>query len=482
MRFGTMMRRLAVVAVSSIALSTPASAQSVRANADAPTIVLFISDDLGVDDMGAYGATDIRTPNIDRLAREGMRFDRAYVASPTCGPSRAALLTAMWPQHNGVEPNHDATLNDGITSSLIPFRDAGYEVAAFGKVAHTASFRKRLWDRGFTTVGNLKSIDPAEIEAFLTKRDKSKPLLLLLGHADPHIPWPLTSSYEPTKLKLPPRWIDTPEARQARASYYADIKAMDDALGETRALLARHIDPRKTAFFFTSDHGASLPRGKWNLYERGIRTPLIASWPGRYKAGSTTDAIVSWVDLLPTFADMLGVKLRPDVDGKSFRAVLDGESRTHRDLVFASHTGAADNSYPIRAAVRAQFKYIRNLHPEFVQTNALTEGSGPGTFGYWQKWRLQALKDPAAAKIVRSEYVRPGEELYDLSVDPFELNNLAGSPAHAAALTQLRGDVDWYMADTGDRKLVFGEPILATDWTLATPPRRARGRAAAEEE
>ena len=422
-----------------------------------PNIVVFISDDHSMLDSEPYGATDIRTPHMARLAAEGMKFTHAFIASPACGPSRTTLCTGLWPARNGAEPNHKAK-NPEVRSLPPVLHALGYEVAAFGKVAH-GNYAK---DHGFDVIGGQQQgdIDTVEVGKFLATRDASKPLCLFFGTHHPHVPWGENAGYDAAALKLPPTHVDTAATREQRARYCSDITRADTLLGELRALAQDKV-PGDTLFIYTADHGAQWPFGKWNLYDAGIRIPFIAAWPGHLQPASTTDAMISWPDLLPTFIDLGGGTVPEGIDGQSFANVLRGTATSHREKIFTTHSGDGDfNVYPIRSVRTRDWKYIRNLHPEFQHHTHISRSSGPSGIAYWQSWLTAAEASPAAAAVVKRYSVRPAEELYDLKNDPSELRNLASDPTQAERLQQMRGEVDAWMQQQGDKQTVFGTPLL----------------------
>jgi N-sulfoglucosamine sulfohydrolase len=423
-----------------------------------PNIVVFISDDHSMLDSEPYGSTDIRTPNMAKLAAEGMKFTHAFIASPACGPSRTTLCTGLWPARNGAEPNHKAKNPD--VRSLPPVLHAlGYEVAAFGKVAH-GNYGK---DHGFDVLGGQQQgdIDTVEVGKFLANRDASKPLCLFFGTHHPHVPWGENAGYDAAALKLPPTHVDTAATREQRSRYSSDITRSDTLLGELR-VLAKDKVPGDTLFIYTADHGAQWPFGKWNLYDAGIRIPFIAAWPGHLQPASTSDAMISWPDLLPTFIELGGGTVPEDIDGKSFANVLNGTATTHREKIFTTHSGDGDfNVYPIRSVRTRDWKYIRNLHPEFQHHTHISRSSNVASgFNYWQSWLSAAETSPAAAAILKRYSVRPAEELYDLKNDPLELNNLVNDASQTERLREMRADVDAWMQQQGDKQTVFGKPLL----------------------
>lgn len=417
-----------------------------------PNLVIFIADDHGRLDSTPYGATDVRTPNLERFARAGCLFTHAFVASPSCAPSRAALLTGLMPARNGAEANHTYK-KDGIASLPGTLRKLGYETAAFGKVAHGQKDAARHdFDH------HAGRHDPAFVKEFLEKRPPNKPLALFVGTPRPHVPWPENIGYDPAQVTLPPTHIDTPATREFRCRYYTEVTRADTWLGEMFDLTREKLGDN-SVFVYTSDHGAQWPFGKWNLYDAGIAIPLLVVWPGVVQPGSKADAMVQAIDLLPTLIDAAGGAVPDDLDGKSFADVLRGKKDRHRDRIFATHTGDGDmNVYPIRCVRTQEFKYIWNLHPEYEHTTHIDKALARDGGAYWTTWEMAAAKDPRAAAVVKRYRQRPKEELYDLSADPFEQTNVAADPQHAGRLKQLRSELETWMKQQGDQGKVFGQP------------------------
>ncbi len=430
-----------------------------------PDLVIFLTDDHGQLDSTPYGGYGIRTPHIQRLADAGLTFTRAYVASPSCAPSRAALLTGLMPARNGAQANH-AKPRTELKKWPAYFQELGYEVVAFGKVAHY----RHTGDYGFDHFAHDTFHDHAGIPAaveFLRNRPRSaaKPLCLFVGSNWPHVPWPEQDlGYDPQLLPLPAGSIDTPATRQWRARYAAAVTKGDDDLGTILDATRAHL-PKGTLFLFSADHGAQWPFGKWNLYEAGVAVPLIIAWPGIIEPSMRTTAMVSWVDLLPTLLDAAGGKTPTGIDGRTFLPVLRGASPTHRDHIFTTHTNDNRmNIYPSRAVRDERWKYIRNLHPEFAFTSHLDLVAGAlGQRAFFSTWETATKTDAQAAAIVQRYHARPAEELYDLAVDPREQRNLATAPPHSAKLASLRGELDAWMKSQDDEQTVLVEPRLLSD-------------------
>lgn len=429
-----------------------ATAQGAVNPAQPPNLVVFISDDHGFLDSAPAGSPDLRTENLARLAREGMTFSHAYAASPTCAPSRAALLTGLMPIRNGAMLNHQPPRHD-VKKLPAYLHELGYEVVAIGKVAHY----KQGKDYGFDLVSHDTFHDDECISAavkFLDDRTSEKPLCLLVGTNWPHVPWPeADKEADLAKLTLPPTHVDTPQTRAWRARYYAAVEKFDADLGRVYDAARRALG-EETAFIHFSDHGAQWPLGKWNLYDAGSRVPMFVVWPGVVDPGSQCDAMVSLIDVLPTLVELAGGEPPEDVDGRSFAAALRGEEFAGREFVFTTHSGDGRmNEYPQRGVRTARWNYIRNLSPDAEHHTHIDRGSKPDGNSYWHSWVERAKTDPDAKAKVERYFHRPAEELYDLQNDPHEQRNLVDDPAAAATLAKLRAELDRQMAELGDEGL-----------------------------
>jgi len=229
------------------------------------------------------------------------------------------------------------------------------------------------------------------------------------------------------------------------------------------------LDPNNTFTFFTSDHGAQVPFGKWNLYDAGIQVPLIVAGPG-IKAGTTTDAMVSWIDILPTLVELAGGTPPNAIDGRSFAGVIRGEKQTHRDEIYATHSGDREfNVYPMRCLRTNRWKYILNLHPEFQYATHINRGGERDGLDYFRSWEAAAKAGTQAANIVRRYKERPHEELYDLGADPYEQHNLAGNPQYAKPLAEMRVKVAAWMREQNDQGTVFDKPLLIGEEATLLP-------------
>ena len=428
---------------------------------DKPNIILFISDDHGWEDSGCYGNNAVRTPNIDHLATEGMRFTHSFAGSPTCTPSRSVIYTGLMPLRNGAHPNH-SRIREGTRTLAHYLKELGYRVVLAGKkhIYPLDGFGFEYLDAAVPEDPDYKrdyrreALDIEAVDRLLAEHSEnrsSKPLCLIIASWAPHVKW-RWQRYDPADVIVPGYMVDTPLTRRAIARYYTDITLMDGRLGSCLKSLDRYNMKENTLFVYTADQGAQFPHAKWTLYDPGIHTPFIARWPGKVKRGKVCDAMISFADITPTFVDAAGGAPNPDLDGRSFLGVLGGNAKEHRQEIFATHTAAGRmNDFPIRCVRTRSHKYILNLKPENEYTTPISKGRDVDGRDYWESWLRKAKSDEFAARIVRNDRIRPPEELYDLRNDPYELNNIAADPANRGLLASMRKKVQRWMEAQGDK-------------------------------
>ena len=414
--------------------------ESSPATSTRPNILIVIADDQCWRDSGCYGNPDVKTPNIDQLAQEGIRFTRCFTATAMCAPTRQQLYTGLFPIRNGAYPNH-SQVYPGTRGIVHYLRDLGYRVGLVGKkhFGPPASFP-------------FEEIPEDGIGEFLS-RDPVQPYCLVYASRNPHGRWTEgpQDAYDPAALTVPPYLVDNAETRKALAAYYAEITALDTEVGACMQHVEEAGQRDSTIFMYTSEQGFAFPFGKWTCYDLGLRTALVVRWPGHVEAGSSTGAMVQYVDVLPTLVEAAGGTPPEGLDGRSFLGVLDGKTDTHNDAVFGVHTTRGINfgseCYPIRSIRTETHKYILNLNHEvpFVNTLIVTDKDG-----FWKSWERDAETSPVAAHLIRRYQERPAEELYDVVNDPYEMHNLAGDPANRALMDGFRERLEAWMRQQGD--------------------------------
>ena len=428
-----------------------------------PNILFCIADDWSWPHAGIYGDKTVRTPNFDRVAREGALFNNAFCAAPSCTPSRAAMLTGRTPHQLdeggnlwGFLPNRFVTYPDALER-------AGYIVGVKGKG----------WGPGNFQAGG-RTRNPAgpafkNFEEFLSRRSTNQPFCFWFGSGDPHRPYErgagATAGLNPDKVSVPGFWPDSPEVRGDVLDYYAEVERLDRDIGAHLKLLEERGELSNTVVIITSDNGMPFPRCKANLYGTGTHMPLAIRWPEKIKAGTRIESFVNLHDIAPTILEMAGLPAPQGIVGRSLLPlVTGGEADGQRALVFVERERHAnvregDLSYPSRAVRTKDFLYILNLRPERWPAGDPKMWKAVGEFGdcdagVVKEFILKRRDEPPMKRFFDLNFgLRPAEELYDLQTDPHETNNVAGHPEFAAAQKKLRTELDAWMRGTGDPRL-----------------------------
>jgi len=417
-----------------------------RAADPKPNFVFINADDLTHRELGCYGG-QAKTPNIDRLATEGMRFTRCFQAAPMCSPTRHNIYTGLYPVKSGAYPNH--TFAKAGTRSIVHYLDdLGFRVALSGK---THIGPKEVFPFEYSGKGNNPDMEAVEV-LFAECKASGTPFCLFACSNEPHTPWNKgdVSLYPPAEIELPPYHVDTPETRDGWSRYLAEITYYDGQVGRILEMLDDHGLTENTLVVATTEQGNSMPFAKWTLYDSGLQTALIVRWPGQVKAGLVTDAMVEYVDIVPTFVEAAGGTPAPELDGKSILPVLRGKTDRHKDFVYGIQTSRGTincpEHYGIRSVRSERYKLIVNLSPEVKFTNACTKSPE------FLSWVVKAEEgDADAAEKVRRYQQRPPVELYDVTEDRYEWNNLAENPEYAGTVRKLRANLDAWMASQGDK-------------------------------
>lgn len=420
-----------------------------------PNILLIVSEDNGPE-LGCYGDPYARTPHLDRLAAEGIRFDRAYVPQAGCSQSRASLLTGLYPHQHGQIGL--ATWNFRLYRKDTPnlpreLKKAGYRTGIIGKL-HINPASAFPFDVHEITGANFQRknlADYAEHAADFIKASDA-PFFLSVNYPDPHDPWirqvgglPKNPQVGADVRAMPYMGIDPPAWREMIADYYNCLSRLDSLVGDLLEELKKSGKADNTIVVYLGDHGADMLRGKRTCFEGGVRIPLVLRWPGQIKP-QVRKELVSTIDLMPTLLAVSGAKRGPDLPGRKLLPFFKGEEVSWRAHLFTEyHTHSAKNFFPQRAVRNDRFKLIENLlpgelHPDYEFTlkkmaGEVKNSSPEVTIDY------HAVIAKAAPE-VRAAYARmrqpPRFELYDLKNDPYEFHNLAQQTEHAETLKELQ--------------------------------------------
>ncbi|MCP5119953.1 MAG: sulfatase [bacterium] len=436
-----------------------------------PNILFAISDDVSWPHASAYGDPVVRTPVFDRVARDGVRFTHAFSNAPSCTPSRGAILTGQHPWRLEENANLWSTLQSKFEVYPDMLEAAGYVVG----------FMRKSWAPGKFEAGG-RTRNPAgprfaSFGEFFQTIPRGRPFCFWFGSSDAHRPYEegsgLASGMKLEDVVVPPWLPDVDAVRGDMLDYYFEIQRFDRELGEVIGALEAAGLYDNTIVVVTSDNGMPFPRAKATLYDGGVRMPLAVSWPARVPGGRVVDDFVSLADFAPTFLEAAGLEPPPAMTGRSLLNVLlsagEGRVNPERDRVFTAmerHAWARTGGlgYPMRAIRTYDHLYIRNFEPDRWPAG-IPDGYGYGeipncpTKTFMLEHRDSAeyghFFDLACAK-------RPAEELYHLASDPYQLVNVAATPAHARARQALRDQLDQCLRDTGDPRLTGGEIIWDT--------------------
>jgi N-sulfoglucosamine sulfohydrolase len=451
-----------------------------------PNILIAISDDQSFPHASAYGCKFVKTPAFDRIAREGVLFMNAWAASPGCSPSRAAMFTGRFPwqieqagTHASSFPKKFALMPDLLEAAgyWIGHTGKGWSpgVSDFGRNPAGPAFQQRKLEPPYA---QLSGCDYAgNFRDFLDRRPEGAPFYFWLGTAEPHRPYTKGSGRKegknPADVEVPSYLPDTPEVRGDLLDYAVEIEWFDQHLGQAIAMLEEMGELEHTLIIVTADQGMPFPRAKANLYNDGVHVPLAVRWGERIPPGRVLEDLTSLIDLMPTILEAAGVAHPGDLpmSGRSLLNTLTspeaGWVDPSRDAVYAGrerHSSSRWNNlgYPQRAIRTQRHLYIRNFAPDRWPAGAPQEirggGLSPMHSGYFDIDAAPSLDvmtrnadDPAFARFLElSVGKRPADELYDVLDDPGNIRNLAGDPAMAEVLDELRGRLMAFLEATGD--------------------------------
>lgn len=418
-----------------------------------PNVVIIMADDLASNELGCYGGKNIKTPNIDTLARQGLRFRQNYASSAMCIPTRASLFTGLYPARHGSFQNHKPVY-ENLKSVGHYLGDLGYRVALTGKNHSTTPrtvFPFEIID-GFEKNCVSKTADYTMDSLTSFVSNSTKPFCLFVMSIHPHAPWTVgdPGEFDPDKLILPPHWVDTRQTRQQFTKYLAEVRQLDNEVGDVMKMLRSTGRDKNTMVIFLGEQGPQFLGGKWTCWDHGQKSAMIAWYPGKVKARTETDAIVQYEDITPTLIDFAGGKPIQGLDGISFWPVIEGKTGTHRRYAYGIHNNIPEGpAYPIRSIRDNRYKLILNLTPEAEYHIKYIMTPGKNT-ALWDSWQEKAKVTEDARFITQRITNRPPVEFYDISTDPWELKNLAGDPAHAARIKTLTDELHRWMKQQGD--------------------------------
>ncbi|MHC4920821.1 MAG: sulfatase family protein [Planctomycetota bacterium] len=435
-----------------------------------PNILLITADDLNYDSVGVYGSkVKSITPNIDALARQGMRFLHGHVTIAVCQPSRSVLMTGRYPHRNGARGFEPIRKDIPTLTGLL--RKAGYVNGILGKTRHLAPAHRFAWDfhveRRQLGEGRAPKRYYQEVVRFLQLAKKRKrPFFLMANSHDPHRPFagsqqekriakrrkiefpPASRVYKPAAVEVPGFLPDIPQVRKEIAQYFTSVHRCDQTVGQILRALRESGLEKNTLVLFISDNGMALPFAKTNVYLASTKVPWIVRWPGRVAAGSVDKRhFVSGIDFMATALEAAAVRVPAGLDGRSFLPVLQGKEQDGRDHVLTVfHQTSARRNYPMRCLQNHRFGYIRNAWSD-GRTVFKNESQNGLSF---RAMRRAAAADPAIAARVKLFQYRVTEELYDFAQDPDARRNLAHDPAYKDVVLKMRKQLEDILKQNGD--------------------------------
>jgi N-sulfoglucosamine sulfohydrolase len=462
----TMTRRSALTATAGLFASC--------GGAKRPNVLLVVADDWSFPHAGVYGDPFVRTPHFDRVARDGVKFTNSFACSPSCTPSRSALLTGRHQWQCGEAGVLYGSLPPGLPIVTHALEDAGYRTGFTGKGWLPGDWKALGLDRHpngqeFNARKHAGPVAPgidtrdyaANFAEFLDHTDPAKPFFFWLGSTEPHRVYDAEAYRRLDRgldlVPVPPFLPDTEATRKDLAAYYSEIEWHDRQIGKAMALLGERQILDNTLVLLTSDNGMPFPRAKVNLYDAGLRMPLAMHWPARLQGGVTSHALVSHTDITETITDAAGI---PGLPGSTGNSLLRKPEREHvlagmERHVYARPGGAA---YPMRSIRTRDYLYIRNFAPErwptggdFLSSNKTPHGDIDATPMLEDLQRDKARWDLAAGK-------RPAEELYATQSDSWQMKNLAQDPEYAAEKARLAGILEKELRAGGDPRIEGKDP------------------------
>lgn len=430
-----------------------------------PNVIIIMADDLDSRQLSCYGGKNLRTTHIDALATEGLKFNQIYTSEAMCVPTRASLFTGLYPVRHGSFQNHKPVY-DNLKSVGHYLAELGYRVGLTGKdhVTKPKSVFPFEIVKGFepNCVAPTDDYELDDVKEYITR--DTQPYCLFVMSINPHAPWTVgdTTEFDPAKLILPKNWVNTKVTRNQFVKYLAEVRRLDNQVGDITRLLTETGQEKNTIVMFLGEQGAQFPGAKWNLWDEGQKSSMLVKWPGSVKPGTQTDALVQYEDITPTLIDVAGGKpiagpsspglSSRGLDGKTFLPVLLGKSTKAREYAYGIHNNIPEgNPYPIRSIRDTRYKLILNLTPDRDYYNRfMMNPQQKDRNSVWFSWADQATRDPDAKRITERFVKRPAIEFYDTQADPWEFNNLAANPAYQDRIKQFRQKLDEWMKQQGD--------------------------------
>lgn len=449
------------------------SVHQIAAQNEKPNILLITLDDMNWDSPGVYGGTipDL-TPHIDQLAKEGVLFENAYVQAPNCSPSRVVIQTGLYPHQTGMRGFY--YVKDNFNTLPEVLRENGYFTGVLNKTADTSIHPdfKKYWDEKASIEGAKKrsaKMYSDLLSRFLQKVDKSeKSFYCVVNVADPHKPFfndpgskksgfddfKPSKIYSENEVRIPDYLPKNPKIKQEVLNYYNSVKRGDDCIGEILKALQASKYANNTIVILLSDHGAPFPFAKSSVYQNGVKTPLIVSYPSKFEPTREKKSIVSAVDIAPTILEMTGNSIPKELVGTSFYSVLTKEKESIGTYVFAQFDENANGiPRPSRTVITKKYGYVFN---PWATGSFKFKSASSHHASYKAMGQISKTNEDVKKRFQHWNY-RTVEELYDYEKDPHAMNNLIDNPTYQDVIKELRTQLKQHMKTTGDYVLTAFE-------------------------
>jgi arylsulfatase A-like enzyme len=427
-----------------------------------PNILWLIAEDFGPE-LACYGTPEVFSPNLDRLAAEGVRYTQAFTTAPVCSASRSAFCTGMYQTTIGAH-NHRSHRDDGyrVPDGVRPvtdwMRSAGYFTANVVELPEHLGFRgtgKTDWN--FTYAKQpFDSSDWSDLKTH-------QPFYAQINFQETHRKFHAPKRADPAKVVIPPYYPDHPVTRDDWAAYLDAASELDRKIGLILNQLAVDGLADDTLVMFFADHGQCHVRGKQFCYDSGLHIPLIIRWPKsfpapkHFKPGTVDDRLIAAIDFLPTTLTLVGAEKPAGMQGEVF---LGDRASPPREYVFGARDRCDETVFRFRTVRDARYRYIRNFTPEkpFLSPNDYKQRSYP-VWSLLKELHAEGKLTPAQEFLCTP--TMPAEELYDLTADPYEIKNLVNSPEHQETLKRLRDALEKWIEDSNDQGRTLEPPEVA---------------------
>ena len=427
-----------------------------------PNVIIIIADDISWDDFGCYGNKHVKTPNIDNLAANGLKFTQVYLTASSCSPSRNSIITGRYPHNTGAPELHTQPPESMLSFPEV-LRKNNYYSAMSGKF-HMGNYANRGFDEIITDMNQIGDGGQEMWVSQLKSRPGDKPFFMWFAAYDAHRAWGpnlYSGTHNPDEIEPPHYLANGPETRQDLARYYDEIFRFDHYVGEVVNELKAQKVLDNTVIMIMADNGRPFPHSKTRLNDRGMKTPFIVHWPAGIARNGTCHSLISAIDIAPTILSLAGSEVPQQIQGHSFAHLFQEPGIPFRNFVFAEHNWHDYEAFG-RMVRNGSFMYIMNARPQFPQ-------SGPAdAVGSPAHRELVELKEKGKLSAVQTDVFvtpRPHEELYNISTDPGQYLNVASMPQYRAVLDSLKKVLSEWMQETGDNF----PANLTRDWYLREP-------------